>query len=88
MSTPPTWTPVRLRIVAILAEANAPLWPLDVARATGIPYSTVYDTLRRLYDLGWAVGVTEKKATGRPARVLYRLTAVGRKEAAELTKEN
>lgn len=78
----------QLRILRILLNANTPLWPLDVARSTGIPYSTVYDACRRLYDLGWAVGDTEKKTTGRPARVLYRLTTRGRTGAGNLLGED
>lgn len=83
---PPTLTPAQLRILRLLSNADAPLWALDLARSTGIKHSTVYHAFRVLYDLGWAVGVTEKPTTptGRPARVLYRLTARGRTEAAVL----
>lgn len=90
--TTPTFglTGVQLRILRILFNADTPIWPLSVWHSTGIPYGTVYHACRVLYDLGWAVGVTEetKTGTGRPARVLYRLTATGRKQAAELLDEH
>jgi DNA-binding PadR family transcriptional regulator len=79
-----TVKPVETRILEIMINTDEPLWPLDVARALKVPYGTVYGTLRDLYDRGLAVGVTEKKHLGRPARVLYRLTAKGRTEASDL----
>ncbi len=88
MVSPPSWTATRLRVLRILAGAGEPLWPLDVARGTGIAYGSVYDTFRRLYDVGWAVGITEdNKGKGRPARVLYRLTKKGRTQAAKILGE-
>ena len=82
-----TWTPRRLRILAALVEADAPVWPMDLATRIGLPYNTVYDTLRKFYDLGWAVGDTQPRAAGRPPRVLYRLTSLGRKEAPALLEK-
>src|SRR5437868_1691020 len=60
---------------------------LAVATEIGISYGTVYGTFRQLYDLGWAVGITEEKHPGRPARVLYRPTEEGRKQLAALLGE-
>lgn len=78
-------TPVQLRILRVLSNADTALWPLHIAHTTRIPYGTVYHAMRLLYDLGWAVGVTaDDEDTGRPPRVLYRLTVKGRREAALL----
>ena len=78
----------QLRVLRILFSSAEPLWALAVARSTGMPYGTVYGTFRVLYDHGWAVGDTEKAGdTGRPARVLYRLTGEGRAQAASLLGE-
>lgn len=79
MTDPLAWTGTKARVLRILLNADEPLWPLDMARSTHIPYGTVYGVCRTLYDLGWAVGVTEVKHPGRPARVLYRLTGEGRR---------
>lgn len=87
MSQSWSWTPVRLRVLAALVEADAPVWPLDLAKQLGVSYSTVYDTLRRIYDLGWTVGDTQEPTPGRPARVLYRLTSLGYKEAPALLEK-
>ncbi len=79
-------TPVQLRVLRLLSNAPTPLWPLHIAHTMRVPYGTVYQAFRHLYGRAWAVGVTERPATptGRPARVLYRLTAEGRKQAALL----
>jgi predicted ArsR family transcriptional regulator len=87
MSIQPPWTEPRLKVLRILFDADAPLWALDVARATGMSHGTVYNTFRVLYDRGWAVGDTETTHPGRPARVLYRLTAQGRTEVAKMLSE-
>lgn len=81
---PTPLTPAQMPVFRILFNADEPLWALAVARSTGIPYGTVYQTFRVLYDLGWVVGVTETANTGRPARVLYRLTKQGREQASAL----
>lgn len=81
------WTPVRLRVLRLLFNAGEPVWPVELAHSARIPYGTVYDTFRRLYDLGWAVGVTEPKSGRGPDRVLYRLTAEGRAKAPALLGE-
>lgn len=80
---------IKLRVLGALANAGQPLWPLDLAKTLKTPYGTVYGALRALYDDGLAVGVTEQKrpGAGRPARVLYRLTATGRERAADLIDE-
>lgn len=87
--TDPVLTPAQLIVLRVLSNADAPLWALDVAQAVGVPYGTVYQSFRVLYDAGWAVGVTEEKnpVLGRPPRVMYRLTATGRKKAAAVLSE-
>lgn len=82
-----TWTPVRRRVLAALVEADGLVWPLDLANALKVPYGTVYDTLRRIYDLGWAVGVTGPRSASRPPRVGYRLTEQGREHAPALVAQ-
>lgn len=85
--SPLNLTPVRRRILRLLFNADAPLWSVDVAQSQAISHGTVYDTFRKLYDQGWAVGITEAGATGRPPRALYRLTETGRTEAAKILGE-
>lgn len=82
-------TPTTVRVLGALANASQPLWPLDLAKTLKAPYGTVYGALRTLYDDGLVVGITERKrpGAGRPARVLYRLTATGRERAADLIDE-
>lgn len=79
-----SWTPPRRRVLATLVEADSPVWPVDLARQLGIPYGTVYSALRKIYDLGWAVGTTQPVTPGRPPRVVYRLTSQGREHAPAL----
>ena len=87
MNTPALSEP-QLRVLRILFNSAEPLWALMVARSTGMPYGTVYGTFRVLYAHGWAVGDTDGAGgTGRPARVLYRLTGEGRVQAASLLGE-
>lgn len=81
------WTPTRRRILATLVDAAEPMWPLDLSEQLGIPYGTVYDTLRKIYDLGWVVGVTTPKPGPGPHRVHYRLTAQGREHAPALLRQ-
>lgn len=81
-----TWTPKRRRILAALTEAEVPLWPVELAAQLGLTYGTVYDTLRKIYDLGWVVGVTGAVTYG-PPRVHYRLTAQGREHAPALLRQ-
>jgi DNA-binding PadR family transcriptional regulator len=82
-------TSVKTRVLGALVNLGQPVWPLDLAHALKTPYGTVYGTLRALYDDGLVVGETERKrpGAGRPARVLYRLTAKGREAAADLRDE-
>lgn len=80
------WTPTRRRILAALVDAAEPMWPLDLSEQLGISYGTTYDTLRRIYDLGWVVGVTAPALYG-PPRVHYRLTAQGREHAPALLRQ-
>jgi DNA-binding PadR family transcriptional regulator len=88
MTTDFTWTRPRLRVLRALSTADSPLWAVELARTLGMSHGTVYDTFRRLYDVGWAVGITEDNTgKGRPARVMYRLTERGRTEAATLLGE-
>ena len=83
--TEPVWTAARIHVLRLLFNAEEPLWALDLARAAGMSYGTVYHSFRVLYDMGWAVGVTDmEKRPGRPPRVRYRLTAEGRAKAPGL----
>lgn len=82
-----SWTPPRRRVLAALTEADSPVWPVDLARQLGIPYGTVYSALRKIYDLGWAVGITQPGTPGHPPRVVYRLTAQGREHAPALLRQ-
>ena len=81
---PFTWTGTRQFVLRALVNSDEPLWPLALAHAASAPYGTVYAAFRELYDLGWAVGITGEDHPGRPARVHYRLTELGREKTKGL----
>lgn len=70
-------------VVRVLMDAQEPVWGLALAKAVERAPGTVYPILSRLEDLGWITGEWEGDSahTG-PRRRYYRLTDVGRVEAA------
>ncbi len=53
----------------------------------GVPVASLYRELARLADAGLIERVGVQAAGGRPARVLYRLTAAGEEELRRLLRE-
>lgn len=73
-----------LQILRALLASAASLSGADLTRETSIRSGTVYPTLARLEAAGWIVGQWERGSAqelGRPLRRLYRLTAMGKREA-------
>jgi DNA-binding PadR family transcriptional regulator len=68
---------------ALIASGDAWRHGYDMSRETGLKSGTLYPILMRLERQGWLEAVWEDEPTpGRPRRHLYRLTALGRTEAA------
>ena len=77
--------PTRLVLEAFLADPDAELYGLELARAAGLPTGTVHPILARLEGLDWVSSRWEQvdaSEVGRPARRYYRLTSAGRRESA------
>lgn len=69
----------------LMARPTASTYGYDLMRATGIAAGTLYPILSRLADHGWvAAEWGEQAQDGRPARHHYRLTALGRRAAADM----
>ena len=71
-------------LAALLADATAERYGLQLMQATGLPSGTLYPILVRLERAGWVESRWEQSdpaAEGRPARRYYRLTADGVVEA-------
>lgn len=81
--------PPRLRrVLAVLTEADVPLWTLDVARRAAMPFGTAYPLLTLLVERGWAVAHHTPPPSRRgPTRRCYRLTDTARTHAARILKE-
>src|SRR5690242_11086038 len=76
--------PTRLVLEALLADPDAELYGLELARAAGLPTGTVHPILARLEGTGWVTSRWEDvdpSAAGRPPRRYYRLTPSGIREA-------
>jgi DNA-binding PadR family transcriptional regulator len=69
---------------AFLNEPTHQQYGFGLMKTTGIKSGSLYPMLDRLERLGWIVGFDEcidEHAEGRPKRRLYRLTALGEREA-------
>ena len=65
-------------------RANEPLSGIEILRSTGLASGTLYPILFRLEEAGWLESQWEDVAPsqiGRPRRRLYRITALGEKNA-------
>jgi len=70
---------------AFLAEPTRDKYGFGLMRTTGVKSGSLYPILDRLERAGWMESHAEdidEKVAGRPKRRLYRLTVVGRREAA------
>src|SRR5689334_5243533 len=75
--------PTRLVMETFLAEPDAELYGLELARAAGLPTGTVHPILARLEGVGWVSSRWEDvdpSEAGRPPRRYYRLTPDGIRE--------
>ena len=75
--------PMRALLDALMAEAG---WRHGYAlsKDTGLKSGTLYPLLMRFAERGWVEARwVEASAPGRPPRHIYRLTAEGRRVAAE-----
>ena len=81
----PRMTSSVLRVVAaLLADASAERYGLQLMQATGLPSGTLYPILIRLERAGWVVSRWEQvdpAVEGRPPRRYYRLSSEGEIEA-------
>jgi PadR family transcriptional regulator PadR len=71
-------------LAALVTDAGADRYGLDLMRATGLASGTLYPILHRLQDAGWLVAHWEDidpAVENRPARRYYRLTPEGATEA-------
>jgi DNA-binding PadR family transcriptional regulator len=86
MPRPPDTHPPTRTVFALLA-GNADEWwyGYDIARRTGLRSGTLYPILARLAERGYLETQWESDPPyGRPRRHLYRLTAAGAEQAAEI----
>jgi PadR family transcriptional regulator, regulatory protein PadR len=79
-------TPQTLSVLeALLDDSRQEAWGFELSRATGLAAGTMYPILARLVAAGWVEDRWEPpevgRATGRPPRRYYRLSAVGRARA-------
>jgi hypothetical protein len=81
---------VSQRISAVLAAMNTTppreMPALDICRSASLPSRSVNATLRRMVELGWAVGRWDGSAAQRAyaRRQVYKLTPAGVRRAHEL----
>ena len=75
--------PTRALLAALMGGAG---WRhgYELSKETGLKSGTLYPLLMRFAERGWVEARwTEAAAPGRPPRHIYRLTAEGRRVAAE-----
>jgi len=62
----------------------------EITRSAGLKSGTLYPLLLRLEDAGWLISeweVEEAPELGRPRRRIYRVTALGQREARHAAKQ-
>src|SRR5207248_7806547 len=79
-------SPQTLLVLKALSETSAPWhYGYGLSQITGLKSGTLYPILARLSDSRWLETKWEPSSEpGRPARHLYRLTALGQCEAKKL----
>lgn len=72
-----------LAILRVLADADAPMWGVDITRGAKLHYGTGRPVIIRLVEHGWVQTTKEAPGThrARPTRHLYQLTPDGRLQA-------
>jgi PadR family transcriptional regulator PadR len=82
-------SPQTLLVLKALSETSTPWhYGYGLSQITGLKSGTLYPILARLHDSGWLETKWEPSSEpGRPARHLYRLTALGHSEAKELVTQ-
>lgn len=88
MARLPDTHPRTRTVFALLAGAVDEWWyGYDIARRTGLRSGTLYPILARLTERGYLETQWETDPpNGRPRRHLYRLTASGARQAAEVSR--
>lgn len=70
---------------ALRKDPGAWTYGYDISKSTGIKSGSLYPILARLHNEGWLEAKwTQSAEPGRPPRHVYRLTAVGWREAARV----
>jgi DNA-binding PadR family transcriptional regulator len=78
-------TAATVDVLEVLLAAEAPVWGLEIIRATGRPPGSVYPILGRLEQQGFVVSEWEQDAARvGPRRRYYRLTPDGAPEAVRV----
>jgi PadR family transcriptional regulator PadR len=89
---PPRITSQSLKILTLLAaDPAAERYGLELAREARVQHGTTYPILKRFLDAGWLESRPEEvdpAEAGRPRQRLYRLTAVGMREADRVLAEH
>ena len=71
-------------LLAALGDGSGWQHGYELSKHTGLPSGTLYPLLMRFAERGWVEARwTAAAAPGRPPRHIYRLTAEGRRVAAE-----
>lgn len=77
-------------LAALLSSPRDELSGADIGRVTNLASGTLYPILLRLEGAGWLQSRWEREipsVLGRPRKRLYRVTAVGAKNAKAAVKE-
>jgi PadR family transcriptional regulator len=77
-------------LAAFLENPRRELYGFGLMRSTGVKPGSLYPILDRLVDCGWLLPEDEdidEAAAGRPRRRLYRLSALGEREASAAVDE-
>jgi DNA-binding PadR family transcriptional regulator len=72
---------------ALLAASDSWHYGYDLSKATDLRSGTLYPILIRLEAQGWLEARWEEAPPGKPPRHLYRLTALGLREAPDLLRK-
>jgi PadR family transcriptional regulator, regulatory protein PadR len=68
--------PTQLTLWALMADADEPMYGIEICAAAGLPSGTVHPILARLERIGWVTSSWEEidpSVEGRPKRRYYRI---------------
>jgi PadR family transcriptional regulator, regulatory protein PadR len=68
--------PTQLTLWALMADADKPMYGMEICAAAGLPSGTIHPILARLERIGWVTSSWEEidpSAEGRPRRRYYRI---------------